>query len=157
MKRSVANCFFSHRGMVDPEENAADSDLNVCIKDSKTENKIDSESEKKTNTGTADKLIPKLDSCQVGVFLNYLEPKNKRISYVGVLKRPYLRTSIQLTVAHIKKFLKKRLIHEYSLDVNVSCNGEIMDRHHTMEFICVIRWSYREGVLTLDYTPKVEL
>ena len=66
--------FFSHRGIVDPEENAADSDLNVCIKDSKTEIKIDSESEKKTNTGTADKLIPKLDSCQVGVFLNYLVP-----------------------------------------------------------------------------------
>ena len=149
--------FYSRRGMIDPEENAADSNLNICIKDSKIEIKIDSESEKETNGGTADKPKPKLDSCQIGVFLNYLEPKNKPISNFGILERPYLRTSSQLTVAHIKKFLRTNLNYDSSLDVDVLCNGEVMGRHHTLEFIYMTRWRYKEGVLTLDYRPKVEI
>jgi len=153
--------FYSRRSMVDPEENDVDSNLNLCIKESTVASvKIEEKEEVKDATTAQDKLktVKKLDSSQIGLCLNFLEPEVKHSSgNFHKLEKPFLRTSSHITVDQLKKFLKKKLHYSSACDVDILCNGELMGRHHTLEFIYMTRWRYKEGVLTLDYRPKVDI
>lgn len=164
--------FYSRRGMEDPDENNVDSNLTLAIMDANSKKEDckeeDQEEEKDENE---DKVKPKaLDSSQIGLHLNYIEPESKNntsslttISTPGSRKsfrpldKPYLRTSSHITVAHLKKFIQKKLNNSSKCDVDILCNGELMGRHHTLEFIYMTRWRYKEGVLKLDYRPKVDI
>ncbi|XP_066933804.1 polycomb group RING finger protein 3-like [Clytia hemisphaerica] len=156
--------FYSRRGMVDPDENNTDSNLTLAIMDSSSKKEEDDEkkNEKEDEKPPVNAPKPKkLDSSQIGLHLNFLEPEEppqqpKQTSF-RPLDKPYLRTSSHITIAHLKKFLQKKLEHSSKCDVDILCNGELMGRHHTLEFIYMTRWRYKEGVLKLDYRPKVDI
>ena len=158
--------FYSRRDMDDPDESNTDSNLTLAVKDSDSnDTKKESEEEKQKKSEQEQKSATiKLDSTQIGLHLNFLEPENKSDSKTPIkeklfksLEKPYLRTSSHITIAHLKKFLQKKLDYSSKCDVDILCNGELMGRHHTLEFIYMTRWRYKEGVLKLDYRPKVDI
>ena len=160
--------FYSRRGMEDPDEHNADSNRTLAVIDSNSSAKkegTETEKEKKSeHEEKPAKATVKLDSNQIGLHLNFLKPQ---ISDDGAdpveeklfksLEKPYLRTSSHITIAHLKKFLQRKLDYSSKCDVDILCNGELMGRHHTLEFIYMTRWRYKEGVLKLDYRPKVDI
>ena len=155
--------FYSRRGMDDPEENDADSNLNLCLTGftiASTEK--EKEKEEKKEEEVPEEKPKLLDASQIGLHLNFIEPEIKSeipnpTNSFRKLDKPYLRASSHITVDNLKKFLQKKLKYSTNSDVDILCNGELMGRHHTLEFIYMTRWRYKEGVLTLDYRPKVEL
>jgi len=190
--------FYTRRGMDDPEEVDADSNLNLCLaqmqKEKEEQRAVKENGDKKEEKPPAtDKTnTPILDSTQIGLHLNYIEPESevkpkeeeedgekenkteeettttatttttpttlrKTGTIIRKLDKPYLRASSHITIEKLKKFLQKKLKYTASFDVDILCNGELMGRHHTLEFIYMTRWRYKEGVLTLDYRPKVDL
>ncbi|XP_055281077.1 polycomb group RING finger protein 5 isoform X3 [Moschus berezovskii] len=67
----------------------------------------------------------------------------------GLMKK-FIRCSTRVTVGTIKKFLSLKLKLPSSYELDVLCNGEIMGKDHTMEFIYMTRWRLRgENVLSL--------
>jgi len=160
--------FYSRRGIEDPEENDADSNLNLCLAqllEPSPENEEKKE-EKKEEPPPDERMKAKLlDSAQIGLHLNYIEPELKtEMNEIPIvsdifrkLDKPYLRASSHITIEKLKKFLQKKLKYANNCDVDILCNGELMGRHHTLEFIYMTRWRYKEGVLTLDYRPKIEM
>ena len=153
--------FYSRRGMEDPDETNTDSNLTLAMMDATSKKEEPDKKEELKQDQNSDQAKPKaLDSSQIGLHLNFLEPEDSepiKQADFRPLEKPFLRTSSHITVAHLKKFLKKKLNHATKCDVDILCNGELMGRHHTLEFIYMTRWRYKEGVLKLDYRPKVDL
>lgn len=155
--------FYTRRGMEDPEESDADSNLNLCLtlmrreKEEKVKEKDDTyEEEQPPPTDERVKVQP-LDSAQIGLHLNYIEPEEPKSEetakakeeekenttkiestvtsrIIRQLDKPYLRASSHITIEKLKKFLQKKLKYASSFDVDILCNGELMGRHHTLEF-----------------------
>uniref|UniRef100_A0A3Q3EAI2 Polycomb group ring finger 5a n=1 Tax=Labrus bergylta TaxID=56723 RepID=A0A3Q3EAI2_9LABR len=61
-------------------------------------------------------------------------------STVSDLMKRFIRCSSRVTVGTIKKFLSLKLKLPSSYELDVLCNGEIMGRDHTLEFIYMTRW-----------------
>ncbi|CAL8258966.1 unnamed protein product, partial [Lota lota] len=59
---------------------------------------------------------------------------------VADLMKRFIRCSSRVTVGTIKKFLSLKLKLPSSYELDVLCNGEIMGRDHTLEFIYMTRW-----------------
>uniref|UniRef100_A0AAY5L9L2 RING-type domain-containing protein n=1 Tax=Esox lucius TaxID=8010 RepID=A0AAY5L9L2_ESOLU len=65
-----------------------------------------------------------------------------RSNSLGLMKK-FIRCSTRVTVGTIKKFLSLKLKLPSSYELDVLCNGEIMGKDHTMEFIYMTRWRLR--------------
>ncbi|XP_078359080.1 polycomb group RING finger protein 5-B-like isoform X1 [Oculina patagonica] len=73
------------------------------------------------------------------------------------LVRKYIRCSSRTTIGHIKKYLKLKLNLSAVDQVEVMCNGEIMGKDHTLEFVFMTRWRVKGNtILTLQYRPKLD-
>uniref|UniRef100_A0A672F690 RING-type domain-containing protein n=1 Tax=Salarias fasciatus TaxID=181472 RepID=A0A672F690_SALFA len=71
-------------------------------------------------------------------------------SVTDLMKR-FIRCSSRVTVGTIKKFLSLKLKLPSSYELDVLCNGEIMGRDHTLEFIYMTRWRlHGENFLMLN-------
>ncbi|XP_026078576.1 polycomb group RING finger protein 5-B [Carassius auratus] len=76
----------------------------------------------------------------------------------GLMKK-FIRCSTRVTVGTIKKFLSLKLKLPSSYELDVLCNGEIMGKDHTMEFIYMTRWRLRgeNGYpMVLEYRPRID-
>ncbi|PFX25695.1 Polycomb group RING finger protein 5-A [Stylophora pistillata] len=97
------------------------------------------------------------DDPQIGVCLECLGDDSVEEQSVRKLVRKYIRCSSRLTIAHVKKFLKMKLDLKTADQVEVMCNGEIMGKDHTLEFVYMTRWRVKEGsVLILQYRPRLD-
>ncbi|XP_016076315.1 PREDICTED: polycomb group RING finger protein 5 isoform X1 [Miniopterus natalensis] len=78
----------------------------------------------------------------------------------GLMKK-FIRCSTRVTVGTIKKFLSLKLKLPSSYELDVLCNGEIMGKDHTMEFIYMTRWRLRGEnpvsplVFTISAVPRL--
>ncbi|XP_034040981.1 polycomb group RING finger protein 5-B-like isoform X2 [Thalassophryne amazonica] len=82
------------------------------------------------------------------------------------LVKRFIRCSSRVTVGTIKKFLSLKLKLPSSYEVpschvqlDVLCNGEIMGRDHTLEFIYMTRWRlHGENTypMVLEYRPRID-
>lgn len=75
------------------------------------------------------------------------------------LKRRFLRLSSQATVAHLKKFIALKLLDgmDKYRDIDVLCNDELLGKDHTLKFVYVTRWRFRDPPLRLQYRPRIEI
>ncbi|XP_041714455.1 polycomb group RING finger protein 5-B isoform X2 [Coregonus clupeaformis] len=76
----------------------------------------------------------------------------------GLMKK-FIRCSTRVTVGTIKKFLSLKLKLPSSYELDVLCNGEIMGKDHTMEFIYMTRWRLRGETaypMVLEYRPRID-
>ncbi|XP_072293280.1 polycomb group RING finger protein 5-A-like [Eucyclogobius newberryi] len=79
-------------------------------------------------------------------------------SVTDLMKR-FIRCSSRVTVGTIKKFLSLKLKLPSSYELDVLCNGEIMGRDHTLEFIYMTRWRlHGENTypMVLEYRPRID-
>uniref|UniRef100_A0A8C6SPK8 Polycomb group ring finger 5a n=1 Tax=Neogobius melanostomus TaxID=47308 RepID=A0A8C6SPK8_9GOBI len=80
-------------------------------------------------------------------------------STVTDLMKRFIRCSSRVTVGTIKKFLSLKLKLPSSYELDVLCNGEIMGRDHTLEFIYMTRWRlHGENTypMVLEYRPRID-
>ncbi|PFX25696.1 polycomb group RING finger protein 5-A-like [Stylophora pistillata] len=97
------------------------------------------------------------DDPQIGVCLERLCDNSVQEQPIRELVRKYIRCSSRLTIAQVKKFLKVKLDLRTADQVEVMCNGEIMGKDHTLEFVYMTRWRIKEGsLLTLQYRPRMD-
>lgn len=96
------------------------------------------------------------------------------------LNRKFLRCSSQATITHLKKFIAKKVLNgiekhkEVSdkhfwqylwkmllklvnfLQIDVMCNDEVLGKDHTLKFVYVTRWRFKDPPLRLQYRPRVD-
>lgn len=80
-------------------------------------------------------------------------------STVKGLMKKFIRCSTRVTVGTIKKFLCVKLKLPSSYELDVLCNGEIMGKDHTLEFIYRTRWRLQEESaypMVLEYRPRID-
>lgn len=80
-------------------------------------------------------------------------------STVKGLMKKFIRCSTRVTVGTIKKFLCVKLKLPSSYELDVLCNGEIMGKDHTLEFIYRTRWRLQgdtEYPMVLEYRPRID-
>eukprot|EP00069_Balaena_mysticetus_P010949 bmy_20929T0 len=68
--------------------------------------------------------------------------QEQELELKGLMKE-FIRFSTRVTVGTIKKFLSLKLKLPSSYELDVLCNGEIMGKDHTVEFIDMTRWRLR--------------
>lgn len=75
------------------------------------------------------------------------------------LKRRFIRCSSQATITHLKKFLAKKVLNgiERYKDIDILCNDELLGKDHTLKFVYVTRWRFKDPPLRLQYRPRVDL
>lgn len=75
------------------------------------------------------------------------------------LERRFLRCSSQATVTHLKKFIALKLLDSIDAyrDVDILCNDELLGKDHTLKFVILTRWRFKEAPLKLVYRPRVDL
>ncbi|KAK2904504.1 hypothetical protein Q8A73_011161 [Channa argus] len=66
------------------------------------------------------------------------------------LKRKWIRCSAQATVLHLKKFIAKKLNLTSFNELDILCNEEILGKDHTLKFVVVTRWRFKELTATLQ-------
>uniref|UniRef100_A0AAY4C213 RING-type domain-containing protein n=1 Tax=Denticeps clupeoides TaxID=299321 RepID=A0AAY4C213_9TELE len=80
-------------------------------------------------------------------------------STVKGLMKKFIRCSTRVTVGTIKKFLCLKLKLPSSYELDVLCNGEIMGKDHTLEFIYRTRWRLQGDSaypMVLEYRPRID-
>ncbi|XP_055502553.1 polycomb group RING finger protein 5-B isoform X1 [Leucoraja erinacea] len=84
--------------------------------------------------------------------------RSKQTLLPGLMKK-FIRCSTRVTVGTIKKFLSLKLKLPSTCELDVLCNGEIMGKDHTMEFIYMTRWRLRAEnsyPMVLQYRPRID-
>lgn len=75
------------------------------------------------------------------------------------LQRRYLRCSSQATVTHLKKFIALKVLNsidEYR-DVDILCNDELLGKDHTLKFVLLTRWRFKDPPLKLVYRRRTDM
>eukprot|EP00045_Choanoeca_perplexa_P005445 m.46169 g.46169 ORF g.46169 m.46169 type:complete len:288 (-) comp13122_c0_seq4:808-1671(-) len=71
------------------------------------------------------------------------------------LSLPYIRTSSQATIHHLKKLLALKLNNIDPDDVDILCQGEVLGRELNLEYVAKTRWRGVDTHLVLQYRPRV--
>jgi len=67
------------------------------------------------------------------------------------LEKPYLRTKAMLTIAHLRKYLGRKMDLPAETPIEFVCRGEVLDGALTLESIARTIWSDDETDLVLNY------
>jgi len=102
-------------------------------------------------TKTEDPNFHRLDE-QVNI---HLECKRS----MKALKRKFIRCSALATIAHLKKYIAKKTLNSVAKynEIDLLCNDELLGKDHTLKFVYVTRWRFRDQPLKLQYQPRVDL
>ncbi|KAL1130139.1 hypothetical protein AAG570_013077 [Ranatra chinensis] len=75
------------------------------------------------------------------------------------LKRKFIRLSSQATITHLKKFIAKKVLDgiEKYRDIDILCNDELLGKDHTLKFVYVTRWRFKDPPLRLQYRPRIDI
>ncbi|KAM6956579.1 polycomb group RING finger protein 5-B-like [Aplochiton taeniatus] len=119
----------------------------------------DDEEEEGEHGGGGDEDYHRSDP-QIAVCLDCLRnnPQAEENAVTDLMKR-FIRCSSRVTVGTIKKFLSLKLKLPNSYELDVLCNGEIMGKDHTLEFIYMTRWRlHGENTypMVLEYRPRID-
>ncbi|MCL4152783.1 UNVERIFIED_CONTAM: hypothetical protein GTU68_066514 [Idotea baltica] len=75
------------------------------------------------------------------------------------LKRRFIRCSAQATITHLKKFIALKVLEgpQKYREIDILCNEEMLGKDHTLKFVQVTRWRFRNPPLKLVYRPRIDL
>jgi len=90
---------------------------------------------------------------QVNLFIECKSAKMKS------LKRKFIRCSASATITHIKKYIAKKTLSSMDKyrEVDILCNEELLGKDHTLKFVYITRWRFKDSPLELQYQPRVEI
>ncbi|OXA62505.1 polycomb group RING finger protein 3 [Folsomia candida] len=74
------------------------------------------------------------------------------------LKRRFIRCSALATITNLKKYIAKKTLNSIDKykDIEVLCNDELLGKDHTLKFVYVTRWRFRDPPLKLQYQTKLD-
>ena len=70
------------------------------------------------------------------------------------LEKPFLRTKAQLTVAHLKKYLSKKMALSADAEVDILCRARLMPAEMTLDRIVREEWKDADD-LVLNYRVRI--
>ena len=73
--------------------------------------------------------------------------------YGTKLEKPFLRTKAQLTVAHLKKYLNRKMSLNADAEVDILCRANVMPTEITLDQIVKEHWKHAED-LVLNYRVR---
>lgn len=75
------------------------------------------------------------------------------------IKRKFIRCSSLTTITHLKKFIALKCLDsmEKYKDLDVTCDGELIPKDHTLKFVYITRWRTKPSPLRLVYSPKIDI
>jgi len=122
-----------------------------CPKDVPQENKETDDMETKLNEAHQESDYHRMDE-QVNLCLECSTNSNLKN-----LKRRFIRCSSQATITQLKKFVAKKVLNgiEKYREVDILCNDELLGKDHTLKFVYVTRWRFKDPPLRLQYRPKL--
>ncbi|KAG4070639.1 hypothetical protein HA402_013559 [Bradysia odoriphaga] len=84
-----------------------------------------------------------------------LECKNN----INALSRRFIRCSSQATITHLKKFVAKKVLNgmDKYKEVDILCNDELLGKDHTLKFVYITRWRFKDPPLRLQFRPRMDL
>jgi len=93
---------------------------------------------------------------QVNLLLESAEPTKMRN-----MSRKYVRVSSMATITHLKKFLAIKILEEDDPEayrgIDITCDGELIPKDHTLKFVYITRWRTKDPPLKLMYGPKIDV
>lgn len=143
-----------------------------CPKDIPQDTKDNEEVESKLNESHQESDYHRMDE-QVNLCLECSSNSNLKN-----LKRRFIRCSSQATITQLKKFVAKKVLNgmekyrEVRLSVNkfkyliknyyfiaqqidILCNDELLGKDHTLKFVYVTRWRFKDPPLRLQYRATI--
>lgn len=75
------------------------------------------------------------------------------------LRRRFIRCSAQATITHLKKFIAQKVLSgvEKYPNIDILCNDELLGKDHTLKFVYVTRWRFRDPPLKLQYRQRIDI
>ncbi|CAB3375140.1 polycomb group RING finger protein 3 isoform X2 [Cloeon dipterum] len=68
------------------------------------------------------------------------------------LSRRFIRCSSSATISHLKKFVaSKLLVPDKYKEIDIFCNDELLGKDHTLKFVFLTRWRFKEQPIKLQY------
>ncbi|XP_023327768.1 polycomb group RING finger protein 3 [Eurytemora carolleeae] len=128
-----------------------------CPKDVEAETEKDEKLKKEEEDQTPD-VNTNLDYHRFDEQVNLvLEPKPG--SGMKELKRKFVRCSSLATITHLKKFIALRCLEsmENFRELDITCDGELIPKDHTLKFVYITRWRTKPPPLKLMYSPKIDV
>ncbi|CRK97202.1 CLUMA_CG010599, isoform A [Clunio marinus] len=123
----------------------------TCPKDIPQDTKEADEMESKLNEAHQESDYHRMDE-QVNLCLECSASSNLKN-----LKRRFIRCSSQATITQLKKFVAKKVLNgiDKYREIDILCNDELLGKDHTLKFVYVTRWRFKDPPLRLQYRPKI--
>ena len=89
---------------------------------------------------------------QVNLVLKSSDPEK-----LPELSRKFVRVSALATITHLKKFIAIKVLNmpkddeDIFRDIDITCEGELIPKDHTLKFVYVTRWRTKDPPLHLVY------
>merc|ERR1719422_1589518 len=91
---------------------------------------------------------------QVNLHLESADPDKMRN-----MSRKYVRVSSLATITHLKKFLAIKILEdddpEAFRDIDITCDGELIPKDHTLKFVYITRWRTKDPPLKLLLRTRI--
>ncbi|XP_043209885.1 polycomb group RING finger protein 3-like isoform X1 [Amphibalanus amphitrite] len=80
-------------------------------------------------------------------------------SKLSKLSREHIRCSAQATITHLKKFVALKILNSMDKykEIDIFCNDEMLGKDHTLKFVFVTRWRFKDPPMQLCYQPRVDV
>lgn len=62
---------------------------------------------------------------------------------------------IFLSILHATSLVN--ISSSFSFQIDILCNDELLGKDHTLKFVYVTRWRFRDPPLRLQYRPRIDL
>lgn len=82
---------------------------------------------------------------------------NTNLKDLKDLKRKFIRCSSQATITQLKKFVAKKVLNgiDKYREIDILCNDELLGKDHTLKFVYVTRWRFKDPPLRLQFRPRL--
>lgn len=122
-----------------------------CPKDVPQDNKDSEDLETKLQEELKESDYHRMDE-QVNLCLECSSSTNLKS-----LKRRFIRCSSQATITQLKKFVAKKVLNgiDKYREIDILCNDELLGKDHTLKFVYVTRWRFKDPPLRLQFRPRL--
>jgi len=144
--------FYDERGLPCPKDMEAETE-----KEAEEEQDEDNEETGEPGQGAQEQTqdYHRFDE-QVNLLLESSDPDKMQS-----LTRRFVRVSSLATITHLKKFLALQVLDsddaEAYREIDITCDGELIPKDHTLKFVYITRWRTKDPPLKLCYGPKINI
>ena len=132
--------FYDERGLPCPKDMEAETEKEA------EEEQDEEDNEETGEAGTSQEQDYHRFDEQVNLLLESSDPDKMQS-----LTRRFVRVSSLATITHLKKFLALQVLDsddaEAYRDIDITCDGELIPKDHTLKFVYITRWRTKDPPL----------